>query len=142
MSGPVQAKPANDVFINLALGALVAAVGFAGLLRLAGSITASLTGLPEPSGGFTSGVGVLARPADPGAPLGADGPSAKPSPAPSRPKTAEPGSTKLRHESTCRSFEHPLFGAPDRNRTCDLWYRKPTLYPLSYGGVPIEGITA
>src|SRR6478609_6562413 len=33
-------------------------------------------------------------------------------------------------------------GAPDRNRTCDLWYRKPTLYPLSYGGVPIEVITA
>ncbi len=32
--------------------------------------------------------------------------------------------------------------APDRNRTCDLWYRKPTLYPLSYGGVPIEVITA
>ena len=28
--------------------------------------------------------------------------------------------------------------APDRNRTCDLWYRKPTLYPLSYGGVPNE----
>lgn len=31
--------------------------------------------------------------------------------------------------------------APDRNRTCDLWYRKPTLYPLSYGGVPIEVTT-
>ena len=33
-----------------------------------------------------------------------------------------------------------LLRAPDRNRTCDLWYRKPTLYPLSYGGVPIETI--
>ncbi len=32
--------------------------------------------------------------------------------------------------------------APDWNRTSDLWYRKPTLYPLSYGGVPIESITA
>lgn len=32
--------------------------------------------------------------------------------------------------------------APDRNRTCDLWYRKPTLYPLSYGGALIEVITA
>ena len=32
--------------------------------------------------------------------------------------------------------------APDWNRTSDLWYRKPTLYPLSYGGVPIEDITA
>ena len=24
--------------------------------------------------------------------------------------------------------------APGRNRTCDLRYRKPALYPLSYGG--------
>lgn len=28
--------------------------------------------------------------------------------------------------------------APDTNRTCDLWYRKPMLYPLSYGGVPTQ----
>lgn len=25
--------------------------------------------------------------------------------------------------------------APDRSRTCDLRYRKPALYPLSYGGM-------
>src|SRR6266536_3254552 len=25
-------------------------------------------------------------------------------------------------------------GAPGRNRTCDSWFRKPSLYPLSYGG--------
>ncbi|MGO2747561.1 type IV secretory system conjugative DNA transfer family protein [Microbacterium sp.] len=73
MSGPVQAKPANDVFINLALGALVAAAAFAGLLRLAGSVTAFLTGLPEPDGGMTSGIGVLATPTDPGAALGSEG---------------------------------------------------------------------
>src|SRR5699024_10597682 len=24
--------------------------------------------------------------------------------------------------------------APGRTRTCDAWFRKPTLYPLSYGG--------
>lgn len=24
-------------------------------------------------------------------------------------------------------------GTPDRSRTCDTWYRKPVLYPLSYG---------
>ncbi len=24
---------------------------------------------------------------------------------------------------------------PDRIRTCDLWYRKPMLYPLSYGDI-------
>src|SRR6188768_4295422 len=28
----------------------------------------------------------------------------------------------------------PAKSAPDRNRTCDLRYRKPALYPLSYGG--------
>ena len=28
---------------------------------------------------------------------------------------------------------------PDRDRTCDLRFRKPSLYPLSYGGgVPAE----
>ncbi|MGO3658127.1 TraM recognition domain-containing protein [Micrococcaceae sp. AOP34-BR2-30] len=73
MSGPVQAKPANDLVINLALGALISAAVLTGLLRVAGSVAAFLTGLPEPSGGFTSGVGVLATPADPGAALGADG---------------------------------------------------------------------
>lgn len=73
MSGPVQAKPANDLFINLALGALITAAVFTGLLRVAGSVAAFLTGLPEPSGGFASGISVLATPADPGAALGAEG---------------------------------------------------------------------
>ena len=67
MSGPVQAKPANDLFINLVLGVIVAAAAFTGLLRVAGSMAAFLTGLPEPTGGFTAAVGVLATPADPGA---------------------------------------------------------------------------
>jgi hypothetical protein len=32
---------------------------------------------------------------------------------------------------------HPVKGgAPGRNRTCDLRFRKPSLYPLSYGGAP------
>jgi hypothetical protein len=26
-----------------------------------------------------------------------------------------------------------MLGTPGRNRTCDTWYRKPVLYPLSYG---------
>ncbi len=73
MSGPVQAKPANDLFINLAIGTLVAAAAFTGLLRVAGSVTAFLTGLPEPAGGFTTGLAVLAHPTDPGAALGAEG---------------------------------------------------------------------
>ncbi|MFI8631287.1 type IV secretory system conjugative DNA transfer family protein [Microbacterium sp. NPDC077663] len=73
MSGPVQAKPANDLFINLALGAMIAAACFAGLLRAAGSVTALLTGLPQPTGGVSSGIAVLATPLDPGAALGAAG---------------------------------------------------------------------
>ena len=73
MSGPVQAHPANDLFINLALGTLVAAACFTGLLRVAGSVAAFLSGLPEPTAGFTSGVGVLATPTDPGRALGSDG---------------------------------------------------------------------
>ncbi|GAA3664107.1 type IV secretory system conjugative DNA transfer family protein [Microbacterium marinilacus] len=73
MSGPAQAKPANDLFINLALGAIVTAVCVAGLLRVAGSVTAFLTGLPQPTGGVSSGIAVLATPLDPGAALGATG---------------------------------------------------------------------
>lgn len=45
-------------------------------------------------------------------------------------------------EREIASLEDPRFlvfgGAPDWNRTSDLWYRKPTLYPLSYGGALIE----
>ena|GEM_PF-3596263 len=35
-----------------------------------------------------------------------------------------------------RTHQTPPFrkSAPDRSRTCDLRYRKPALYPLSYGG--------
>lgn len=73
MSGPVQAKPANDLFINLTLGSLVAAAVFTGILRVAGSVAAFLTGLPEPSGGFTTGLAVLASPGNPGAAFGAEG---------------------------------------------------------------------
>lgn len=73
MSRPVQAKPANDTYINLTLGVLVAVAAFTALLRVAGSVTAFLTGMPGPTGGMTAGIGVLANPADPGASLGATG---------------------------------------------------------------------
>jgi hypothetical protein len=37
------------------------------------------------------------------------------------------------------SINHPvkplLAGGPDRNRTCDTRFRKPLLYPLSYGAM-------
>ncbi len=29
-------------------------------------------------------------------------------------------------------------GAPDKSRTCDLRFRKPLLYPLSYGGKGVQ----
>ena len=31
-----------------------------------------------------------------------------------------------------------LDGAPGMNRTCDTRFRKPVLYPLSYGGAPVS----
>ncbi len=34
-----------------------------------------------------------------------------------------------------------LFSTPDRIRTCDLRFRKPLLYPLSYRGVNSYKIT-
>src|SRR5437764_10682956 len=34
--------------------------------------------------------------------------------------------------------EGELSGAPGRIRTCDARFRKPTLYPLSYGGGKLE----
>ncbi|CAN7388023.1 TraM recognition domain-containing protein [Microbacterium foliorum] len=73
MAAPGQARPANDALLNVALGALVAAIALGGVLRVAGSAAAFLTGLPEPSGSLTDGLGVLASPADPGAAIGADG---------------------------------------------------------------------
>ncbi len=73
MPAPTQARPANDALVNFALGALVALVALGGVLRLAGSAAAFLTGLPEPSGNLTDGLGVLGSPADPGAAIGAPG---------------------------------------------------------------------
>ena len=67
------ARPANDALMNVALGALVAAIALGGVLRVAGSAAAFLTGQPEPTGSLTDGLGVLASPADPGAAIGADG---------------------------------------------------------------------
>ena len=64
-------RPANDTLMNVALGGLVAVVAFGGVLGLAGSIAAFLTGHPQPTAGITDGLGVLTAPADPGTVLGA-----------------------------------------------------------------------
>ena len=47
-------------------------------------------------------------------------------------------SARVRRSTTLRWLRHDpgggpeTYGAPDRTRTCDLWVRNPTLYPLSY----------
>ncbi|MDQ1203910.1 type IV secretory system conjugative DNA transfer family protein [Microbacterium sp. SORGH_AS_0862] len=70
---PAQPRPANDAFVNIALGGLLAVVAFGGVLGLSGSIAAFLTGQPQPTAGITDGLGVLATPADPGTALGTPG---------------------------------------------------------------------
>lgn len=70
---PAQPRPANDAFVNIALGGLVAVVAFGGVLGLSGIIAAFLTGQPQPTAGITDGLGVLATPADPGTALGTPG---------------------------------------------------------------------
>lgn len=66
-------RPANNALMNIALGGLVAVVALGGVLGLAGSIAAFLTGHPQPTAGITDGLGVLAGPGDPGAVLGTPG---------------------------------------------------------------------
>ncbi|MGO1407973.1 MAG: type IV secretory system conjugative DNA transfer family protein [Brachybacterium sp.] len=52
---------------------MVAGFAFALILRGAGSAAAWLSGLPLPTGGIASGLGVFSDPMDPGAALGVDG---------------------------------------------------------------------
>ncbi len=76
MSTPRPARPLGDELTNLALGLLAAAAVLAALLRAAGSVAAWVTGADQPTGGIEAGLGVLAHPGDPAAPLGAPGLSA------------------------------------------------------------------
>ncbi|TXN29813.1 type IV secretory system conjugative DNA transfer family protein [Lacisediminihabitans profunda] len=52
---------------------MAAGFAFALVLRGAGTVTAWLTGLPAPTGGIGSGLGVFTHPLSPGTPLGAQG---------------------------------------------------------------------
>ncbi|WAL41109.1 TraM recognition domain-containing protein [Brevibacterium sp. BRM-1] len=63
----------GDELTNAAMIGLVALFGVALVLRAAGTITAWLTGTPQPQGGLAAGVGVLFHPGDPGTALDADG---------------------------------------------------------------------
>ncbi|KAB1643041.1 type IV secretory system conjugative DNA transfer family protein [Gulosibacter chungangensis] len=68
-----QAASMSDGLANLGIGLLIAAAGFAAILRVAGTIAAFLTGSPQPQAGITAGLSVLLNPADPAAALEADG---------------------------------------------------------------------
>ncbi len=67
------ARPVNDTAVNVGLG-LIAAVGvLAGLLRVAGTIAAWLTGIRQPTGNIGTGLTVLAHPTRPAVALRAPG---------------------------------------------------------------------
>jgi len=68
-----QAASMSDGLANLGIGLLIAAAGLAAILRVAGTVAAVLTGTPQPQAGITAGLTVLLNPADPAAPLEADG---------------------------------------------------------------------
>ncbi len=63
----------RDAVLNLAIG-LILTIGMLGLtLRASASLACLLTGAPQPSGSWTSGLGVLVHAGDPGAVVGAPG---------------------------------------------------------------------
>ena len=68
-----QAGSMGDELTNAALIGLIGMFGIALVLRAAGSVTALLTGLPQPDAGPAAGLGVLFNPADPATALGAEG---------------------------------------------------------------------
>lgn len=63
----------DDDLVNLGLMLIAVAGAIAGLLRLAGSVAAWLSGAAQPVRGWESGFRVLGEPDDPAAALGADG---------------------------------------------------------------------
>ncbi|GAA4486912.1 hypothetical protein GCM10023171_23810 [Microbacterium panaciterrae] len=63
----------GDELTNWLMIGLVALFGFALILRAAGSITAFLTGTPQPDAGAITGIGVLLHPGDPATALDAKG---------------------------------------------------------------------
>lgn len=62
----------GDELTNLALGALIGAMVLAGALRLAGNVTAFLTGAAQPTAGLEAGLGVVFHADDPGSALGSE----------------------------------------------------------------------
>lgn len=73
MSTPRPAGSLGDELTNFGIGVLVAVALLAAVLRGAGALTAWVAGLPQPTGGVETGLGVLLHPLDPAVPLGAPG---------------------------------------------------------------------
>ena len=73
MSTPRQGGAFGDELANFGIIALIAAAVIAVLLRVAGTVTAWVTGAVQSAGGVEAGLGVLLHPADPGSALGTDG---------------------------------------------------------------------
>ena len=75
MSSPQgrQAGSFGDELTNAAMIALIGMFGLTLILRLGGSITAFLTGAPQPRAGLAAGAAVLLNPADPARALDAAG---------------------------------------------------------------------
>ncbi len=59
-----------DAIANLALITLTGLLGLAAVLRLAGTVSCWLVGLPAPTAGVEAGLGTVLRPTEPGAVLG------------------------------------------------------------------------
>lgn len=68
-----QPAPMGDELTNILLGGVGAALGLALILRVAGTVAAFLSGLPQPASGLTGGVAVFFDPGNPGAELGVPG---------------------------------------------------------------------
>ena len=59
----------GDELTNLGLGLLLAGAGLAVILRVAGSVAAWMTGIPQPVAGIAAGLAVVLDPSDPAAAL-------------------------------------------------------------------------
>ncbi|MBS1674760.1 MAG: type VI secretion protein, partial [Actinobacteria bacterium] len=74
MSGPIRPIGSlGDELTNAALAGLAALAVLTFLLRAAGSVSAFLTGIPQPRAGIAAGLGVLFAPSDPALALEAPG---------------------------------------------------------------------
>jgi type IV secretory pathway TraG/TraD family ATPase VirD4 len=76
MTTPRTAGSGDGALTNLGLGAIVVGLAVAGLLRIAASLTAHLTGHPQPRGNLITGFRVFASPGNPAEVFGTPGLSA------------------------------------------------------------------